>query len=73
MNMIDKIVIIFMGVCTISAILTLITYIFYEVFNVGFADFSMIFFMCSIMYAVIMGLCITISNAKPKVINGVKK
>ena len=52
MNIVDKIVVTLMGFCIICAILTLVSYLLYEVFNIGYAYLSIIFFMCSMFGAV---------------------
>ena len=46
-----------MGVCIVCAISTIVSYLLYELFNIGSAYFSIIFFICSIVAAAcLMGL-----------------
>jgi len=47
----DKIITSFMIIIIACAILTLVTYLLYTLWDIGSAYFSMVFFMCSIVGA----------------------
>lgn len=47
----DKIITSFMIIIIACAILTLISYLLYELWNIGEVYFSMVFFMCSMVGA----------------------
>jgi len=44
------------GFCAISGILTLVTYILYEFFSIGFEYLPMLFFLCAMFGGAIMML-----------------
>ena len=57
----DKVIVILMGSIVTCAILTLVSYLLYTLWNIGSIYFSMVFFMCSMIGAVcfmILGLII---------------
>ena len=65
MSMGDKVVVILMGAIVTCAILTLVSYLLYTLWNIGSIYFSMVFFMCSIIGAVcfmILGIIILNTN-----------
>jgi len=52
------------GFCVISAVMTLITYILYNFFNIGFDYLSIVFFICAMIGAVLMMLFISLMPNK---------
>jgi len=48
----DKVIVILMGSIVTCAILTLVSYLLYTLWNIGSIYFSMVFFMCSMIGAV---------------------
>ena len=48
----DKVITILMGTIVTCAILTLVSYLLYTLWNIGSVYFSMVFFMCSMIGAV---------------------
>ena len=63
MNMGDKVIAFLMGVCVFCAISTLVSYLLYELWNIGEEYFFIIFFICSMIGAVcLMGFAGIILN-----------
>jgi len=63
MSMGDKIITILTASIVICAILTLVTYLLYTLWDIGSAYFSIIFFMCSMIGAIcFIMLCVIILN-----------
>ena len=63
----DKVIAILMGAIITCAILTLITYLLYTLFDIGEAYFSTVFFLCSMFGAAcLMLLGGIILNTKPR-------
>jgi len=70
MNIVDKIVVTLMGFCIICAVLTLVSYLLYELWNIGEAYFSIIFFICAMFGAVSFMIVATVMLNKK---DGVKE
>lgn len=66
MSMGDKVIAILMGVCIVCAVSTIVSYLLYEIWNIGEEYFSVVFFMCSMVGAAsLMLLGGIILNIKP--------
>ena len=76
MKIIGKVGIVSMGICVICAVLTIISYLLYELFNIGSAYFSTGFLMWSIIGFGVFGLAEVgeiLLNTKPKNLDGAKE
>lgn len=51
MNIGDKVIAFLMLVCIVCAVSTLVSYLLYELWNIGEAYFSTLFFLCSMIGA----------------------
>ena len=54
MNRFDKVVICLIGFCVVSAILTLVSYLLFELFGIGPSYLSVIFFYCAMLSALML-------------------
>ena len=62
MNRFDKVVIYLMGFYVVSAILTLVSYLLFELFGIGPSYLPVIFFYCAMLSALMFNVYVYWSN-----------